>query len=52
MAEQQPTSRVRINLDGRRTTPKPAKPASNDKPASRIKFNPRNGSQPPSALPR
>ncbi|MFB7592352.1 hypothetical protein [Streptomyces sp. NPDC056169] len=42
MAEQKPTSRVRINLDGRRSTPKPAQPASNEKPASRVKFNPRS----------
>ncbi|MFI0929707.1 hypothetical protein ACH4TP_38150 [Streptomyces sp. NPDC021012] len=44
MTEKKPTSRVRINLGGRRTTPKPDKPTSTNKPASRVKFNPRRDS--------
>ncbi|MGW0032103.1 hypothetical protein ACWDXD_20035 [Streptomyces sp. NPDC003314] len=41
MTEQKP-SRVRINLTGKRTTPKPAAPAPNEKPASRVRINGRS----------
>ncbi|WP_341625582.1 hypothetical protein [Streptomyces sp. B6(2022)] len=36
-----PASRVRINRDGKRTTPKP-KPAATEPPASRVRINPRS----------
>ncbi|WP_272922304.1 hypothetical protein [Streptomyces sp. SID5770] len=40
MTEQKP-SRVRINLTGKRT-PKPATPAPNEKPVSRVRINGRS----------
>ncbi|MFE9738839.1 hypothetical protein [Streptomyces sp. NPDC006477] len=42
MTEKQPESRVRINLTGQRTTPKPPTPRSNEKPVSRVRINPRS----------
>ena len=42
MTEQRPESRVRINLTGKRSTPKPPAPRSNDKPPSRVRINPRS----------
>lgn len=39
---EQSESRVRINLTGKRSTPKPPEPRGNEKPLSRVRINPRS----------
>ncbi|MFG3488529.1 hypothetical protein [Streptomyces sp. NPDC047972] len=36
------TSRVRINRDGKRTTPKPTPAPTSEQPVSRVRINPRS----------
>jgi hypothetical protein len=39
---EQPKSRVRINLTGKRATPKPPTPRDNEQPVSRVRITPRS----------